>query len=451
MLFRSLINTTNPNGTTANYTYDIAGRLTGLSNEYSDTSVISSYTYTLDEIGNHTSAVKDEPLLPILTNKNISYTYDAENKLSNTDSTTFTYDANGNLTARGRDTFTYDHEDRLVQSNIEGVVSEYSYDGLGNRLSKTEGIATTKYILDINRKLANVIAETDNAGTITAYYVYGLGLISKVLPDGTAYYYHYDSRGSTIALSDVAENLTDTYAYDTFGNLANNQGTTGNPFKYVGRYGVMDEGNGLNFIRARYYSPEIGRFIEKDLLTGNDRDSQSLNRYIYTLNNPVMFIDISGYSAKTIDKGSAQNLLLPSDDLHIDQIENEDNKNLNKKVEKKMFWESVKSAVKGGLEWVQIGTGNLIEGIGGAKDIHDVSKEVEKYDTEDELVNYIDEKYNSNPTARQNIEAYTGNWGQMNDAEKRNNIEIALQALGDRKSTRLNSSHTDISRMPSSA
>ena len=69
--------------------------------------------------------------------------------------------------------------------------------------------------------------------------------------------------------------------------LPNSSGTTANPFKYVGRYGVMDEGNGLSYIRARYYAPVLGRFITKDPLTGKDGDSQSLNRYVYALNNPV--------------------------------------------------------------------------------------------------------------------------------------------------------------------
>ena len=56
----------------------------------------------------------------------------------------------------------------------------------------------------------------------------------------------------------------------------------------------MDEGNGLTYIRARYYSPELGRFITKDLLTGKDGDGQSLNRYVYAVNNPVRYIDADG-------------------------------------------------------------------------------------------------------------------------------------------------------------
>ncbi len=71
-----------------------------------------------------------------------------------------------------------------------------------------------------------------------------------------------------------------------------------NRFRYLGRHGVMDEENGFLYIRARYYSTKRGRFITKDPTTGKDGDSQSMNRYIYALNNPVRLIDISGLSAQ---------------------------------------------------------------------------------------------------------------------------------------------------------
>lgn len=291
-----LIGTSNPNGTTSAYSYDSAGRMIGLSNAKSDTALISSYSFSLDGIGNHTGAAFNEPLMPIFANKNVIYTYDVENRLTNTGSTANIFDVNGNMTASGSDTFTYDYSNRLTQSNIDGVIAQYSYDGLGNRLMKTENGVSTQYILDINGRLSNVLAETNGSPNIAAYYVYGLGLISKILPDGTAFYYHYDSRGSTVALTDANQDITDAYSYNSFGTLASSSGSTMNPFKYVGKYGVIDEGNGLDYIRARYYAPELGRFITKDPLIGKDRDSQSLNRYVYALNNPLRLIDISGLS-----------------------------------------------------------------------------------------------------------------------------------------------------------
>jgi RHS repeat-associated protein len=295
----NLIGILKSNNTRTVYSYDSASRLIGLSNLKSDASVISSYNYALDSIGNHLQAVQNEPLNPILVPKNIALTYDNENRLTNAGGVAFTYDSNGNLIQHQPPsselrTYSYDYEDRLRQTAMGGLTSQYGYDGVGNRLIKTEGGVTKRYVLDVNGRLSNVIAETDAVGAITAYYVHGLGLISKVLPDGTTSNYHYDFRGSTIALTDINQNITDAYAYDSFGKLANSSGATPNPFRYVGRYGVMEEGNGLNYVRARYYLPEFGRFITKDPLTGNDTDGQSLNRYVYALNNPVRLIDIDG-------------------------------------------------------------------------------------------------------------------------------------------------------------
>jgi len=290
----NLLSTVNPNNTSAAYTYDAAGRLTALSNLKSDASVISNYSYTLDAIGNHMNVTQNEPLAPVLSNKNIAYSYDAENRLTSAGGIRITFDNNGNMITRGTDSFSYDFNNRLIQSSIGGLLEQYSYDGIGNRLAKTVDDRTVRYILDRSGSLSNVLAETDSNGTITTYYVYGLGLISKILPDNTAYYYHYDSRGSAIALTDVSQNVTDSYAYNSFGSLANLNGSTSNPFKYVGRYGVMEEGNGLSYIRARYYVPELGRFITKDRLWEVNSDSQELNKYIYTLNNPAKLIDVSG-------------------------------------------------------------------------------------------------------------------------------------------------------------
>jgi RHS repeat-associated protein len=98
-------------------------------------------------------------------------------------------------------------------------------------------------------------------------------------------------------MTDATGRITEAYAYDPFGRPINGQ-VSANCFRYLGRHGVMDEQNGLLYVRARYYSTKRGRFITKDPTTGKDGDSQSMNRYIYALNNPVRLIDISGLSAQ---------------------------------------------------------------------------------------------------------------------------------------------------------
>jgi len=51
---------------------------------------------------------------------------------------------------------------------------------------------------------------------------------------------------------------------------------------------------GLHYLRARYYDPELGRFLTRDPVCGSPNDPQSLNRYAYVGNNPVNLTDPTG-------------------------------------------------------------------------------------------------------------------------------------------------------------
>lgn len=87
--------------------------------------------------------------------------------------------------------------------------------------------------------------------------------------------------------------LTHEFAYSTYGELT--LGDYGEiRFLYNGQYGVMIDENGLYYMRARYYNPEIRRFINQDILTGTIENSQSLNRYAYCQGNPVNYMDPFG-------------------------------------------------------------------------------------------------------------------------------------------------------------
>ncbi len=119
----------------------------------------------------------------------------------------------------------------------------------------------------------------------------------RITPDGQTTTYHFNIQGSTVALTDLAGSITDSYAYDSFGVLANFDGDSPQPFRYLGRYGIVDDRTGLYHARARYFSPQLGRFLSKDPITGKDSDAQSLNRYVYALNNALRFIDPSGLTA----------------------------------------------------------------------------------------------------------------------------------------------------------
>ncbi len=148
--------------------------------------------------------------------------------------------------------------------------------------------AQTHYIYDAS---GNLLGETDSSNVITRYYIYGAGLLAMVnAADSKIYCYHFNALGSTIALTDINQAVVNTYAYTPFG-IVTEQQTLQQPFKYVGQFGVMQEPNGLYYMRARYYDPAVGRFISEDP-SGFSGGQVSL--YAYVGNNPTAFVDPDG-------------------------------------------------------------------------------------------------------------------------------------------------------------
>lgn len=308
----NLLQTLNPNATQAAYAYDAANRLVGLTNTAPYASIISRYSYTLDAAGNHLQVSQTEPLDTVPAAGTFPYTYDADNRMISAGGVAHTYDANGNTILIGAtNQLVYDYENRLTQT-VFGQTNVYQYDGMGNRKQVIRDGVTNRFVLDVSRPLSQILATTGGSGSVTAYYVYGLGLISKIEPGGTTRYYHYDSRGSTVAITDWTGAILNSYAYDPFGQVTAASESADNRFRYLGRHGVVDEGNDLSYVRARYYSAARGRFVTKDSSAGEDLDGQSLNRYVYAINNPIIYVDISGLS-KNDSVSSILNYASPSD------------------------------------------------------------------------------------------------------------------------------------------
>lgn len=275
-----------PNGTYCSYTYDNAGRMTGMNWEKSNATTINAYTFTLDPMGNHVAEQKTEPYTPAVGSaQTISYTYNNANRITQMGNTSFGFDSNGNTTNKGNRTYQYDKFDRLISVGGD-MNAQYMYDGSGNRRGATRNGIVTRFVLDL-MGMTNVLMETDASNNPQNYYVYGLGLISRIDDNNQTSYYHDDFRGSTIAMTDANANITHQYQYDDYGNILQIQEADSNPFRYVGKYGVMYEDETLDFMRARYYDPEIGRFISEDPIW-------STNLYPYANNNPIMAADPGG-------------------------------------------------------------------------------------------------------------------------------------------------------------
>jgi RHS repeat-associated protein len=163
-------------------------------------------------------------------------------------------------------------------------VATYTYDFSGRRVSKTTGGVATAYAYDGDQ----VIAEYQG-DTLVRKFIYGSGIdepICMIISEGI-YYYHFDGLGSVIALSDEAGDIAERYSYDVYGE-PNRTSDIGNPYLFTGRGYDVETGN--YYYRARYYRPQIGRFLQADPIGY----TCGLNLYSYCGNTPIICSDPYG-------------------------------------------------------------------------------------------------------------------------------------------------------------
>lgn len=266
------------NSTKMCYTYDNLSRVTERTvKKLSDNSVVSTETFNYDAAGNVTSAPDS------------SFQYDTNNRLISFNGNAVSYDLDGNMLSNGSLTCTYDSANRLVSAG--GYT--YTYNAEDVRIRNLCSDEDTTYTYNTNCKLSQLLTKTTN-GVVTKY-VYGLGLIGEEA-SGAFKTYHFDFRGSTVAVTDASGTVTDTFAYDTYGKCIARTGTGDIIFGYNGRDGVVTDTNGLCYMRARYYSPDMRRFINADIIAGKISNAVTLNRYAYANGNPVSNVDPFGLS-----------------------------------------------------------------------------------------------------------------------------------------------------------
>ncbi len=317
----------NGNGTYTTYSYDLAGQLLSLVNYESNGTVNSRFDYTYDNAGRRTSTTTLEgtttygydsigqlTLVNLPNGRIIEYQYDAAgnrikvkdsgvetdyttnnlNQYTSVGAATYTYDTDGNLISKtqGGNTwsYSYDSENRLIGAVTPEGNWSYEYDALGNRIASILNGQRTEYLLDPTG-LGDVVGEYGGNGNIIARYTHGLGLVSRVDGTNAASYYDADAIGSIVGLTGADGDYLNQYSYLPFGESLSTVEAVSNPFEYVGQWGVMREGNSLDFMRARYYDSSTGKFSSPDPIGINGGD---LNLYNYAKNNPLIFIDPQG-------------------------------------------------------------------------------------------------------------------------------------------------------------
>lgn len=282
------------NGTQETRTYDAASRLQSLVNTGPGNTTISSHTLQMDPNGNIVEAATQLPLLPSFGAGTKTMAYDLANRLQSVDGQAVTHDSAGRLTAIGTDGYAYDSRDLLT--TITGPnAGTNTYNGAGQRVARTAGATTTRYVIDPSAgNMFSVLQETDASDNLLRSYIHGYGLLMQISAADAPRYYHYDPTGHTLALTDQAGATTDKYAYTPYGETTAS-GTTTNPFRFVGKFGVMDEANGLHFMRARFYRAAEGRFLSLDTVERNHSSAKRLHLYQYADLSPSRFVDPTGY------------------------------------------------------------------------------------------------------------------------------------------------------------
>ena len=347
--------------TTRTYEYDDNWELTRCT-EKAEGGKKTVHNYTYDKIGNRTSYEKIEDGV---SKAKYNYKYNDSNQLIKRTNakiwgdpgTTYSYDKDGNLIqecdkTNSADPVTYEYtaENRLAVVKQGGtVLMAAMYDGDNNRVfeldntykwedcygdevlipenqrtedgnspkeqlaslvkggSNAKGYTLTEYINDINRENTEVLAEYGADEKVRQAYTYGeSGIGERISVDKSteSSYYLYDGRNSVTGILTETANLTNSYQYDSYGNLTSGTADGVNYYGYNGE--STNVKTGLQYLRARYYDAENGTFTTEDSDLGTTENPLTRNRYDYTTNNPLNYSDPTGHSLWSRIKSTAK-------------------------------------------------------------------------------------------------------------------------------------------------
>ncbi|WP_105617929.1 DNRLRE domain-containing protein [Vallitalea okinawensis] len=329
-------------------TYNEVGQIIGYRVENADGDIVLDYQYEYDVMGNRTKEIDlvsgtlreyeydveldqiieerhyDTTQEPDVLTKSITYDYDIlgnrtlsseqggitnsfeYSKITNeiiklNGQSLYAHDANGNLIQSDDWQYTYNDVNQLIQATDGTTNVKYEYNSNGLRTKKeivNEGKIELYFYNDT--KLAYI---TDGNNQLKYFFLRDvtgrpINMIDYTDTTPQTYWYLYDAHGNVVGLADKNGDRVVTYEYDAWGNILNSSSTvnTGdgialmqaNPFRYSG-YQYDDE-SGLYYLKSRYYSPFMGRFITRDAIL-------ALNLYAYAVNNPVNYVDPNGYGA----------------------------------------------------------------------------------------------------------------------------------------------------------
>lgn len=265
----------------ATYTYDDLYQLSTAAFESGET-----WNYTYDDCGNitHKSDVGDyrygengAPVTCLTSAGAQAFTYAAQGEMQSTPWGIQTFNQMGRLIrveradGRGRLDFTYDYTGRRVATRSTGEITPA-----------------------INRLTPDVSFSIEN-GALVLNLFDGQEIFARQTEDGSTLFLHGDHLGSLVVVTDATGQPVERLRYDPYGQVLERSGSEPDmPMAFTG--GTPDFSTGLVYLHARYYNPQLGRFISPDSVVQNGLEPVAWSPFVYCRNNPTSFVDPSGHS-----------------------------------------------------------------------------------------------------------------------------------------------------------
>ncbi len=331
------------NGVETAYTYDGDGNIRTLETRAGE-NVLLSFAYRYDGNGNRTAKTGMQAGVTLggvtseITAGNnaldLSYAYDVRGQLleerRNGTSVCYAYDKAGNrirkTDAQGEIRYLYNAKNQLVEEESPADRKQFSYDRQGGIIEEKNAAGIRLFSYNSRRQQTRVETETGNVqenrydaeglrfellenGRRTSFVYHNGELLQEEGREeqGTSYhlgagmeafrrgqelsYYHRDEQLSTTFITGGHGDVLNSYQYDAFGVPLETTEQLNNRIRYTGQQ--YDELTEQYYLRARYYNPVAGRFMQEDVYQGD-----GLNLYAYCGNNPVVYDDPSGYKRK---------------------------------------------------------------------------------------------------------------------------------------------------------
>ena len=325
------------NGVETAYTYDGDGNIRTLETKAGE-NVLLSFAYQYDGNGNRTAKTGTQATLGGITTGNnaldISYNYDVRGQLleerRNGASVCYAYDKAGNrirkTDAQGEIRYLYNEKNQLIAEESPADRKQFSYDRQGGIIEEKNAAGIRRFSYNSRHQQTRVETETGSVqenrydaeglrfellenGRRTSFVYHDGELLQEEGREeqGTSYhlgagmeafrrgqelsYYHRDEQLSTTFITGGHGDVLNSYQYDAFGMSLGTTEKLNNRIRYTGQQ--YDDVTGQYYLRARYYNPVAGRFMQEDVYQGD-----GLNLYAYCGNNPVVYDDPSGYKRK---------------------------------------------------------------------------------------------------------------------------------------------------------